>query len=58
MTLLWHYIEKIGSIKGFIKQLTASEKDNLDNYKKKMKIKLKFEFFKGKELYKEMIASA
>ena len=58
MTLLWHYIEKIGIIKGFIKQLTANEKDNLDNFQKKMKIKLKLEFFKGKELYKEMIVSA
>ena len=45
-------------MKGFIKQLTANEKDNLDNFQKKMKIKLKLEFFKGKELYKEMIVSA
>lgn len=41
---------KIRKYQRFIKQLTANEKDNLDNFQKKMKIKLKLEFFKGKEL--------
>ena len=37
---------KIRKYQRFIKQLTANEKDNLDNFQKKMKIKLKLEFFK------------
>ena len=50
---LCYYIAEIGDIKGFIKQLTACEKNS---FERKMKIKLILEFYKKIELYKEMEA--